>query len=170
LPLEAAAKQVNRSVPTIKRLVARGLVAKRLVPVPGKRAQAQVSMADLEVALGQPVYVLPRAGSQSDPMIQKPVQTDPIALVPAQNASLPAALERIAEALANSPLATRHSAAVELRDKLCWTMKEARRMTGLTDKALWELVQAHPELAIIRVNGAGQRIWIKAGKLRGILG
>lgn len=151
LPLEAAAKHANTSSATIKRLIQKGLVEKRLVPMPGKRPQAQVSVTDLERVLTQSVHV-PAVMSQTD-------RINPLTEVSRFEPIMSAALERIAEALILRP-------EVELRDKLTWTLAEARTMTGLSRPALRELVEAHPELAIRR----GRRYWFRARRLREELG
>ena len=143
LPLDAACEHTGRSLATIKRLVFKGLVEKRLVPVPGQRDQAQVLLADLDRVFGRLAQV-PAIVSQ------------PLSRV---EPTIPAVLERIAAAFARPQIEL-------LERKVCWTLKEARIVTGLTEPALRELVAREPGLVLRQ----GRRWWFRAGRLRSVLG
>ena len=160
LSLEDAAKQVNRSVPTIKRLVRRRLVAKRLAPRPGKKAQAQVYMPDLDRIVSDPVHIpaVEAGPKELDQSKNGKSRSDLLpAVVPARTGpeNLGALVEKFEQWL-RLP---------RLGEKLVWTLKEARSMSGLTGPALKELIRKDPNLAIRH----GRRVWIRSGRLRSML-
>lgn len=162
LSLDEACEYTKHSAAAIKRWVAAGKIEKKLVPMPGARPRVRLLRRDLNRLfnpLSSPVEVSSVNQTRAKP--EKTGQTEPnSALVQADGAvqGLPPMLARLAEALTRPH--------VELRDKLCWNLREARQMTGLSRPALRELLEAHPECAIRR----GRRMWIKAGKLREMLG
>ena len=170
LPLEAAAARTGRSTATIKRLVFKGVIGKRLVPVAGQRPQAQVFVPDLERALQQSVQVPATGGSLHRPApnaLAKLHQNDAISALVPMLAKLGEAAERRAALDARRAEREERRAQFEqVERKLTWNLREAREMTGLSRPALRELLAAHPELAIRR----GRRVWVKAGKLREVLG
>ena len=149
LTLDEACAYTQRSLAAVKHWVNQGKIKKRLVPKPKARPRVELWREDLD-RLVAPVHV---------PTVEvaKPDQTE--ALMPAAPTvvthGMEAALSRLAEIFGQV-------AHVRLEDKLCWTLAEARTMTGLSLPALRELVEAHPEVAIRR----GRRMWIKAAGLR----
>jgi hypothetical protein len=157
IPLEAAAAQTGRSVPTINRLIRQGKVAKKLVQRDGKRPEPYVSLPDLERVLGESTLVpaIVRSaiaeyavGDQIDPIRSDHGKGDdpinPITTI----------LDRLAEIFARPQ--------VELQQKLTWSLAEARTMTGLSEPALRAMLERNPDLAI---RHAG-RVRLKAGGLR----
>jgi hypothetical protein len=162
LSLDEACEYTGHSQAAIKRRVAAGKIEKKLVPLPGARPRVRLLREDLDRvfrSMSSPVEIGSVIATGAKP--EKPEPTEPnAALIPAEKAveALSPALEKLVAALTRPE--------IELREKLCWSLREARTMTGLSRPALRELVAAHPDLAIRR----GRRVWFRAGKLRQVLG
>ena len=164
LSMDEACEYTKHSAAAIKRWVAAGKIEKKLVPMPGARPRVRLLRRDLNRLfnpVSSPVEVSSVSQARAKP--EKTEQTDPnTALVPtAEEAvkALSSPLLRLVETL------ERRAQSDQLNAKLCWSMREAREMTGLSRPALRELAEAHPDCAIRR----GRRTWLLAGKLRGIL-
>lgn len=155
LPITEAAAHTGRSQATIKRLVAQGLVNKRLVPMPGRKPQAQVLLADLERHFSASVHVPAKAESPRAYISRSDLKAQILAKY----------TQELEAVFAKNGIKIRCAVEVKLRDKLTWTVGEARRMTGLSRPAIRQLLEEHPDLAIRR----GQRVWIRAARLRAVL-
>jgi hypothetical protein len=166
----AAQKRTGRSESTLKRAADRGDVAKRLLSVPGQRPQAQLYAPDLDRYFSREVHAVVGAGADRGEPRQNPGDGTRASMVPRLEIARGAGDNAIAAVL---PVLAKLGETLERRAqfdqldrKLTWNLREARAMTGLSRPALRELLEAHPDLAIRR----GRRVWIKAGRLRAVLG
>lgn len=166
LTFDAALKHTKRSSATIKRAMSAGKISKKLVPRPGSRPQLHLWKEDLDRVFNGTVHV--PAVSALEPIrpeVSLPAVRSLAELVPepypseARNGFLMSdpvpVLDRL-EAIFGRPEQD------TVRQKLAWTLDEARMMTGLTEPALREMIAHNPALAIRQ----GRRIWIKAEALR----
>ena len=101
---------------------------------------------------------------------EKAEQTEPnTALVPAEgdplNGLVPI-LEKLGEWLSRPEIELKRPPEIDLKDRLTWTLAEARTMTGLSRPMLRDLAEAHPEIVLRR----GRRLWFMAARLREVLG
>lgn len=146
MSMSQAVAHTGRSLATLKRAVKAGKIQKRLIPVHGRKPEPHLLVEDLDRFLAVHIPT-PVIGSLPVPMTRS---VEPI---------VEPVLAKLAELFPPR-------AEIGLQDKLCWTMKEARRMTGLTGPALRELIARKPGLVIRQ----GRRMWIKAAGLRKVLG
>jgi hypothetical protein len=151
LELREACVYTGRSLTAIKEWISKGKIRKRLVPKPGARPRVELWREDLDRLFREPVQI---------PVVAEPGRTSLVrsGMDGAPSELVQTALAKLGEWLARPQ--------VELKDRLCWTMREARVATGLSRPALGELAEAHPECVLRR----GRRTWFKAGKLREVLG
>ena len=163
LTFEDAIKHTKRSSATIKRAISAGKIGKTLVPRPGARPQLHLWREDLDRIFNGTVHV---------PAVTalEPIRAD-MSLQPVPNGvNVPRAYADPAPAWVSDPVPVLDRLEAifgrpeqdTVRQKLAWTLDEARMMTGLTEPALREMIAHNPALAIRQ----GRRIWIKAEALR----
>jgi hypothetical protein len=131
-----------------------------MVPIPGRRPEPELLREDLDRVFGRPVHSLTMSVGRTN--VSGDDQTALAKLQP--NDAISAFLPVLAKFGA---VLEQRAQRDELRDKLCWTMREARTMTGLSKPALRELIEREPDLAIRR---GGRVRWVRAEKLRAVLG
>jgi hypothetical protein len=153
LSFDDALTHTGRSPATLRRAVVAGKISKTTISLPGRRPEVHLSREDLDKVFGQRTHIPSVVITDRDHEQSGVITTDRMA-----NAALPPVLTDLVEALTRPQ--------VELRDKLCWTMREARTMTGLSRPALRELIEREPDLAIRR---GGRVRWVRAEKLRAVL-
>jgi len=161
LPWEAALEYSGHSAAALKRAVSARKVSKKLVPAPGARARIHLLREDLDRVFRAPVHI----PAMADPNRTKPDGTMPDALIPVRIIP-PSAEVDIAPVLTKMASVLKQAQAwlerQQLMTKLAWTLREARAMTGLTERALREMIAKKPTIAF----RSGRRWWFRAEKLR----
>lgn len=183
MSFDEALEHTGRSPATLRRAIQAGKIRKSSISVPGRRPEIHLSREDLDAAFGKIVQI-PSVPTRPDSDHQEQSLMSAIerlgaaqymrgtldqmmTRVEADKTRIQAKIDEIEKAIGDVEKSDEpDDASVPLVRKLCWTLDEARIVTGLSRPALRELVQTHEDLAIRR----GRRVWIKAAGLRRVLG